>query len=147
MKLDEILSKAGRYKARKRIGRGEGSGQGKTSGRGHKGAGARTGTRRMYGREGGQNPLLSRIPKRGFSNVNFRTEYQVVNVSALEGFEEGSRVDPALLAAAKLIPDAAKPVKILGGGELKKKLTVAAHKFSASAAEKIAAAGGSTEAL
>ena len=145
MKLDEILSRAGRYKRRKRVGRGIGSGHGKTSGRGHKGLGARAGSGKRLGYEGGQNPILSRIPQRGFSNVKFRKEFQIVNVAALEKFDDGSKVDAAALAAARLIDDARKPVKVLGSGELTKKLTVAASKFSASAAEKIAKAGGRVE--
>lgn len=146
MKLDEVLHAAGRHKARKRVGRGKGSGTGKTSGRGHRGYGQRSGSKRMYGFEGGQNPMLSRIPKRGFSNANFRKEYQIVNVASLdERFEAGSRVDAEALKAARLIQDAAKPVKVLGRGELSKKLTVVANKFSASAAEKIVQAGGAAE--
>lgn len=146
MKLDEVLHAAGRHKARKRVGRGKGSGCGKTSGRGHRGYGQRSGSKRMYGFEGGQNPMLSRIPKRGFSNADFRKEYQIVNVASLdERFEAGSRVDAEALKAARLIEDAAKPVKVLGRGELSKELTVVANKFSASAAEKIAKAGGAAE--
>jgi len=147
MKLDEILSKAGRYRGRKRIGRGIGSGMGKTCGRGHKGYGARAGNSRRLGYEGGQNPVLARIPQRGFSNFHFRKEYQLVNLAALESFEDGARVDAAALAAARLVRDADQPVKVLGNGELTKKLTVAAHKFSATAAEKIAKAGGTVEQL
>jgi large subunit ribosomal protein L15 len=146
MRLDDVLHAAGRHKARKRVGRGNGSGHGKTSGRGHRGYGQRSGSKRRYGFEGGQNPMLSRIPKRGFSNANFRKEYQIVNVAALEErFEADSRVDAEALKAARLIDDAAKPVKVLGRGELSKKLTVVADKFSASAAEKIAKAGGAAE--
>ncbi len=146
MKLDEVLHAAGRHKARKRVGRGKGSGCGKTSGRGHRGYGQRSGSKRMYGFEGGQNPMLSRIPKRGFSNADFRKEYQIVNVASLDQrFEAGSRVDAEALKAARLIEDAAKPVKVLGRGELSKELTVVANKFSASAAEKIAKAGGAAE--
>jgi len=145
MKLDDILGSAGRYKARKRIGRGIGSGKGKTSGRGHKGYGARSGNKKRLGYEGGQNPVLGRIPKRGFSNANFRKEFQVVNVASLERFEHGAKVDAAALAEARLICDADKPVKILGSGELTKRLTVVASKFSASAAQKITKAGGSIE--
>ncbi|MDY6913995.1 MAG: 50S ribosomal protein L15 [Planctomycetota bacterium] len=145
MKLDEILSSAGKHKARKRIGRGVGSGCGKTSGRGHKGMGARSGRGKRLGYEGGQNPTLRRIPKRGFSNAQFRTEYQIVNVAALERFRGGSKVDPQALLAARLIEDAAKPVKVLGNGRLTKKLTVTAEAFSASAEEKIAKAGGVVE--
>ena len=145
MNLDEILTRAGKYKARKRIGRGIGSGHGKTSGRGHKGYSSRAGNKKRLGYEGGQNPLFGRIPKRGFSNVNFRKQFQVVNVSSLERFEDGVRVDAAALAEARLIEDPAKPVKILGDGELSKKLTVVASKFSTTAAEKITKAGGSVE--
>jgi len=145
MKLDEILSGAGKSKSRKRVGRGTGSGRGKTSGRGHKGYGSRSGSRALLGYAGGQNPILARIPKRGFSNAAFRKRFQIVNVAALERFEQGVRVDATLLAEARLIEDAARPVKILGNGELTKKLTVAATEFSASAAEKIARAGGAVE--
>lgn len=145
MNLDEILSSEGRYPARKRIGRGTGSGHGKTSGRGHKGYNARAGNSRRLGYEGGQNPVLARIPQRGFSNFNFRKEYVTVNVGLLENFENGARVDASALAAAGLISDAAGPVKILGNGELTRKLTVVAAKFSASAAEKITKAGGTVE--
>jgi len=146
MRLDEILQTAGRHKARKRVGRGKGSGQGKTSGRGHRGFGQRSGSKMMFGFEGGQNPMLARIPKRGFSNADFRKEYQIVNVASLqERFEAGTRVDAQALEVARLIEDPAKPVKVLGRGDLSKKLTVVAQRFSASAAEKIAAAGGSIE--
>ncbi len=148
MKLDEILSAAGKYKRRKRIGRGIGSGHGKTSCRGHKGYGARAGAKCRAGYEGGQSPIISRIPKRGFNNFNFRTEYQVVNVAALEElFSEGARVDAEALRQAKLIDNSQMPVKILGDGELKKKLTVVADKFSAKAAEAITKVGGTVEAL
>ncbi len=145
MKLDDILSAAGKNKRRRRVGRGVGSGRGKTSGRGHKGYHARSGTTRILGFEGGQNPMLARIPKRGFSNARFRKDYQIVNVALLEKFEDGSRIDAQTLQAARMIQDAAKPVKVLGNGELKKKLTVVASKFSASATEKITKAGGSVE--
>ena len=145
MNLDEILSAAGKYKARKRIGRGNGSGHGGTAGRGHKGYGQRSGSRMLFGFEGGQNPVLARIPQRGFNNANFRKEYQIVNVASLERFDAGTRVDPAALAEARIIDDPTKPVKILGKGDLSKGLTVAASKFSASAAEKIKAAGGTVE--
>ena len=148
MRLDEILQTAGKHRARKRRGRGLGSGHGKTSCRGTKGYGARAGSKRNYGFEGGQNPVLARIPKRGFNNANFRTEYQIVNLASLEQrFEAGARVDAAALLAARLIGDAAAPVKVLGNGELTKALTVVANKFSKSAAEKIAQAGGSVQEL
>lgn len=145
MKLSEILHAAGKYPARKRVGCGTGSGHGKTSGRGTKGHGARTGKTTRYGYEGGQNPIIARSPKRGFNNFNFRVEYQVVNVSDLERFDAGATVDAASLSKVRLIPDVAKPVKILGGGELSKNLTVVATKFSASAAEKISKAGGTVQ--
>ena len=146
MRLDEILSSATKSKSRRRIGRGTGSGHGKTSGRGHKGFGSRSGSSLNLGMEGGQNPMLARIPKRGFSNADFRKQYQVVNVATLQDrFDEGSRVDGAAMAAARVIQDAAKPVKVLGQGDLSKKLTVVANKFSASAREKISQAGGTVE--
>jgi large subunit ribosomal protein L15 len=148
MKLDEILSAAGRHKRRKRIGRGTGSGHGKTSGRGHKGYGARAGAKCRAGYEGGQTPIVSRIPKRGFNNFNFRKEFQIVNLVDLQdAFDDGARVDVEALKQAKLIDSSAKAVKILGDGELKKKLTVVADRFSASAAARITQAGGSVESL
>jgi len=147
MKLQEVLQAAGRSKRRRRSGRGSGSGRGKTCGRGHKGAGQRAGRKHRYGYEGGQNPALFRIPKRGFSNVKFRTVYQVVNVGALEAFEDGARVDVEALAQKRLIRPGGGPVKILGTGNVRKKLTVVAHAFSASAGEKIRAAGGTIQQL
>jgi len=147
MKLDEILQAAGRHKRRRRVGRGTGSGRGKTCGRGHKGYGSRSGAKALLGFEGGQNPALARIPKRGFSNAQFRRRWQVVNVSALDRFEAGVRVDPPALAQARLIDDAAGPVKILGNGQLDKALTVVAGAVSAAAREKIEAAGGTVETL
>jgi large subunit ribosomal protein L15 len=146
MKLEEVMQAAGKAKRRKRIGRGIGSGMGKTSGRGHKGYGSRSGSGSLFGYEGGQTPMISRIPKRGFSNADFRKDYQTVNVSSLEQrFDADQRVDAEALVAVRLIQDAGKPVKILGNGELTKKLTVVAAKFSKSAAEKITQAGGSVE--
>jgi len=148
MKTEEILSSVPPGKGRKRRGRGTGSGKGKTSGRGHKGMGARAGKGSRLGYEGGQNPALMRIPKRGFNNSNFRNAFQVVNVGDLEArFDSGDRVDVAALAAKGLVRPQGLPVKVLGGGDLAKKLTVAAHAFSASAEKKIAEAGGSVERL
>ena len=147
MRLDEILSTAGKHKRRLRVGRGTGSGQGKTAGRGTKGMGARAGARIRFNYEGGQNPVLARIPKRGFNNFNFRVEYQVVNVGDLERFDAGTKIDAAALSKAKLISDPCKPVKILADGDLTKKLTVVAQKFSAAAALKITNAGGETQQL
>jgi large subunit ribosomal protein L15 len=146
MMIDDILSKAGRHKPRKRVGRGLGSGHGKTSGRGHKGLGQRAGNSRDRLGEGGAFPLFRRIPKRGFNNAQFRTEYQVVNVAVLnDRFGDGSHVTPVTLEEAGLIHDANRPVKILGTGELNKKLNVEATRFSTTAAEKIAQAGGQTK--
>ena len=145
MKLDEIMQQAGRHVVRKRIGRGTGSGNGKTSGRGHKGRGARAGAGQRLGYEGGQTPIIARSPQRGFSNFQFRRPVQIVNVAELERFDDGARVDADSLCQAGLIDDVRVPVKVLGNGELTKKLTVVAAKFSAKAAEKIQAAGGSHE--
>jgi len=145
MKLGEILKEAGRSKRRKRVGRGNGSGHGKTCCRGHKGRGQRSGIGKRMGYEGGQNPAVARLPKRGFSNVNFSKNYQILNVSDLDGFDDDARVDGKVLQEAGLVDDAAKLIKILGNGELKTKLTVVASKFSATAAEKIAQAGGTVE--
>lgn len=144
MMIHEITEKAGKYKAAKRVGRGHGSGSGKTSGRGHKGAASRSGWTRRPGFEGGQMPLIRRIPKRGFSNDRFRQLFHVVNVKQLEArCENGTEVSARSLADAGVIRDAKLPLKILGEGELTKKLAVTAAKFSASARSKIEAAGGS----
>ena len=146
MMIHEITEKVGKHKARKRIGRGVGSGSGKTSGRGQKGAGSRSGfggsINATY--EGGQMPYFRRIPKRGFSNYHFRTEYAVVNLKALEArFDSGAEVNPEMLLKMGMIGDNKMPVKVLGEGELSKKLNVSAAAFSASAREKIEKAGGS----
>jgi large subunit ribosomal protein L15 len=133
-------------KSRKRLGRGPGSGLGKTSGRGHKGRGARSGGNTHPSFEGGQMPLQRRLPKRGFHNP-FRREYSIVNLSRLEAaFESGAVVDAAALAAHGLVR-AGRPIKVLGQGELSKPLTVKAHAFSESAKARIAAAGGSAEVI
>ncbi|MHC4985019.1 MAG: 50S ribosomal protein L15 [Planctomycetota bacterium] len=145
MKLDEILKSAGRNKRPKRVGRGTGSGMGKTSGRGHKGLGSRAGSGKRLGYEGGQNPLLARVPKRGFSNFQFQSPRQIVNIASLDRFDDGARVDAAALAEARLIDNPSVPVKVLGNGELTKKLTVVASAFSAKAVEKIQQAGGACE--
>ncbi len=148
MIISDVLSRASRKKRRKRVGRGPGSGHGKTSTRGTKGLGARAGGKMFVLSEGGQMPLFRRIPKRGFSNAQFRTVYQPVNVSDLEAkFEDGAQITPASLEAAGLIKNAGAPVKILGTGELKKKLDVQAGAFSKSAAEKIEKAGGQARKL
>lgn len=142
--IHEITEKAGKYKSRKRIGRGHGSGSGKTSGRGHKGAGSRSGYSRRPAFEGGQMPYFRRIPKRGFSNAAFKTEYHIVNVASLQNrFEDGATVDAAALVEAGLIRNTKLPVKILAHGDLSIKLQVTADKFSGSATNKIESAGGS----
>lgn len=143
MLISDLLGKTGRHKRRKRIGRGIGSGSGKTSGRGSKGMGQHSSDRPHRMNEGGQMPLVRRIPKRGFSNAQFRTEFQVVNVGTLEErFENGAKVTARALKDLGLIHDATGPVKVLGTGDLNKKLDVEATAFSASASEKIARAGG-----
>ena len=146
MKLHELHPAAGSTAAPKRLGRGSGSGLGKTSGKGHKGAKARSGGGKRPGFEGGQMPLYRRIPKRGFNNV-FGTEYAEVNVERLEVFENGETVDAQALLEKKIIRKELDGIKILGGGELTKKLTVRAAKFSGTAKEKIEAAGGKAEVI
>lgn len=144
MMIHEITEKVGRYKPVKRLGRGDGSGSGGTSGRGHKGAKSRSGFKARPHYEGGQIPLVKRLPKRGFSNANFRRSFAIVNVGMLESaFSSGADVTVKTVADAGLIRDASLPLKVLGEGEVKKKLNVTAAKFSASAKSKIEAAGGS----
>jgi large subunit ribosomal protein L15 len=133
-------------KARKRLGRGIGSGQGKTAGRGHKGQKARSGGGTRPGFEGGQMELYRRLPKRGFKNPT-RKEYAIVNVETLNRFEEGTTVTPALLKESGVLSSTRDGVKVLGEGEVTVKLNVKAHKFSQSAAQKIEAAGGSVEVI
>ena len=144
MKLHELQPAAGSTTAPKRLGRGVGSGLGKTSGKGHKGAKARSGGGKRPGFEGGQMPLYRRIPKRGFNNI-YRIEYATVNVGRLEIFENGTVVTAETLKEAGLISKVMDGVKILGHGELTKKLTVEAVKFSDTAKEKIEALGGKAE--
>ena len=146
MKLHELHPAEGSTSAQKRLGRGSGSGLGKTSGKGHKGAKARSGGGKRPGFEGGQMPLYRRVPKRGFNNV-FRTEYAEVNLERLDAFEDGAVVDAAALLEKRIIRKELDGVKILGGGEISKKLTVRAAKFTASAKEKIEAAGGKAEVI
>ena len=144
MKLHELKPAEGSRSSRKRIGRGIGSGTGKTSGKGHKGQNARSGGGVRPGFEGGQNPLFRRLPKRGFTNIN-RKDYAVVNIEVLNRFDEGTEVTPALLLETGVVSNERSGIKILGNGSLEKKLTVKAHKFSGSAKEAIEAAGGQTE--
>ena len=146
MKLHELSPAFGSVKEAKRIGRGHGSGNGKTAGKGHKGQKARAGHGMSAGFEGGQMPLQRRVPKRGFNNI-FAEEVIAINVSALEIFEDGAVVDVAALVEKGILKKSFYPVKVLGKGELTKKLTVKLNAFSASAAEKIVAAGGKTEVI
>jgi large subunit ribosomal protein L15 len=147
MRLHDLKPRPGAKHRRKRLGQGESSGHGKTSGRGGKGQTARSGSSIRVGFEGGQMPLIRRIPKRGFNNTRFATVYLPVNVGDLNRFEEGARVDEAALRAAGLAKGRADGIKILGDGELSKKLTVVAHAFSASAKAKIEARGGVCEVI
>ena len=146
MKLHEISPAAGSTTAPKRLGRGVGSGLGKTSGKGHKGSKARSGGGKAQGFEGGQMKLVRRIPKRGFTNI-YAKEYATINLSALEAFEDGAVVDAQALQHAGIVQTAKDGLKVLGNGELTKKLTVKAAKFSKSAAEKIEGNGGKAEVI
>ena len=146
MKLHELKPAEGSRKVRNRVGRGIGSGNGKTAGRGHKGQNARSGGGVRPGFEGGQTPLFRRLPKRGFTNIN-RKEFTIVNLSTLNRFEDGTEVTPELLLETGVISKLNDGVKILASGAVEKKLTVKAHKFSSSAKEAIEAAGGSVEVI
>ena len=146
MKMHELAPAIGSTKESKRIGRGHGSGNGKTAGKGHKGQKARAGRGFRAGFEGGQMPLQRRVPKRGFNNI-FAEEWVAINVSALEVFEDGTVIDAEALKLKGIIKKANLPVKVLGNGKLTKKLEVKLNAFSASAAEKIAAAGGKSEVI
>ena len=145
MKLNELTN--AEKTNRKRIGRGPGSGTGKTAGKGHKGQNARSGGGVRPGFEGGQLPLYRRLSKRGFNNYNFATVYAVINVSDLERFDEGTVVDTELLKSVGLVNKELDGVKVLGNGELTKKLTVKANKFSSVAKEKIENVGGTIEVI
>ena len=142
MDLRTVCAKGTKYKARQRVGRGPGSGAGKTSGRGHKGRGARSGASRRPGYEGGQMPIYRRVPKRGFTNARFRTDYTTINVEALNVFADGDVVDLEAILGRGLVSRTSDLLKVLGNGSLERKLTVRAQKCSASAVEKITAAGG-----
>ncbi|MFX3624252.1 MAG: 50S ribosomal protein L15 [Ectobacillus sp.] len=146
MKLHELKPAEGSRKVRNRVGRGIGSGNGKTAGKGHKGQNARSGGGVRLGFEGGQTPLFRRLPKRGFTNIN-RKEFAIVNLEALNRFEDGTEVTPELLLETGVISKVNNGVKILANGKLEKKLTVKAHKFSSTAKEAIEAAGGKTEVI
>ncbi|MGD0252099.1 MAG: 50S ribosomal protein L15 [Verrucomicrobiota bacterium] len=145
MRLHDLKPRPGAKHRRKRLGQGESSGHGKTSGRGGKGQTARSGSSIRIGFEGGQMPLIRRIPKRGFNNTRFATRYIAVNIGDLDRFDNGARVDETALRSAGLANGHASGVKILGGGELSKKLVVSASAFSASARAKIEAKGGTCE--
>lgn len=145
MRLHDLKPRPGAKHRRKRLGQGESSGHGKTSGRGGKGQTARSGSSIRIGFEGGQMPLIRRIPKRGFNNARHGTRYLPVNLESLNRFEEGARVDEAVLRSAGLANGRGDGVKILGNGELTRKLSVSAHAFSASARTKIEAKGGTCE--
>ena len=147
MKLNELQRNIGATHAKKRVGRGPGSGLGKTSGRGQKGQKARSGGSINPVFEGGQLPLYRRIPKRGFSNAKFKTVYAVINLDELNRFEDGAVVTPALLKETGLVKKQFNGVKVLGTGKLEKKLTIQANKFSASALDKIKEAGSKAEVI
>ncbi|MCL2488749.1 MAG: 50S ribosomal protein L15 [Oscillospiraceae bacterium] len=146
MKLHELAPAPGSVKESKRIGRGHGSGQGKTAGKGHKGQHARSGPNKRAGFEGGQMPLQRRVPKRGFNNI-FATEYAIVNIGALNVFDDGAVVDTAALKQAGIIKKPLDGVKLLGNGNITKKLTVQAAAFSETAKAKIEGAGGKAEVI
>ena len=147
MKLHNIHPNEGATFTRKRVGRGVGSGLGKTSGKGHKGQNARSGGGVRPGFEGGQLPLFRRLPKRGFSNANFKTEYAVINLSDLNRFEDGAVVTPELLKEMGLVKNQLDGIKVLGNGTLEHKITVKAHKFSKRALEEIEKLGGKAEVI
>jgi large subunit ribosomal protein L15 len=146
MKLHELKSAEGSRKERNRVGRGSSSGNGKTSGRGQKGQNSRSGGGVRLGFEGGQTPLFRRLPKRGFTNIN-RKEYAVVNLETLNRFEDGTEVTPAMLVESGIIKSEKSGIKVLGNGQVERKLTVKASKFSQAAKEAIEAAGGSIEVI
>jgi large subunit ribosomal protein L15 len=146
MKLHELHPVEGSTRGRKRVGRGIGSGMGKTSTRGHKGQNSRAGGGVRPGFEGGQTPLFKRLPKRGFNNVN-RVEFNIINIEDLNSFKEGTKVDSLKLVKTGLIKNNNLKIKVLGNGKLEKKLTVIAHKFSKSAEQGITEAGGNIEVI
>ena len=147
MGLHNLKPARGSTSARKRVGRGPGSGLGKTAGRGEKGQKSRSGFKRKLGFEGGQMPLHRRVPKRGFTNARFRTEYAIVNLERLEVFDAGTIVTPDMLLKRGIIKKLKDGLKVLGDGALSKPLTVRAHKFSAKAQERITGVGGKAEVL
>ena len=147
MKLHELEKNPGAKQDKRRVGRGPGSGLGKTYGKGHKGQNARSGGGVKATFEGGQLPLYRRLPKRGFTNAKFKVEYAVINLSDLNRFEDGTTVTPALLKETGLVKKQLAGIKVLGNGELEKKLTIQANKFTASAIEKIEKSGSKAEVI
>lgn len=147
MKLNSMYPAEGSTKVRKRIGRGTSSGTGKTAGKGHKGQNARSGGGVRPGFEGGQLPLFRRLPKRGFSNAKFKTEYAIINLSDLNKFEDNAVITPELLKEMGLVKNQIDGIKVLGNGTLEKKITVKAHKFSSVAKEQIEKLGGKAEVI
>ncbi len=147
MKLNSMYPAEGSTKVRKRIGRGTSSGTGKTAGKGHKGQNARSGGGVRPGFEGGQLPLFRRLPKRGFSNAKFKTEYAIINLSDLNKFEDNTVITPELLKEMGLVKNQIDGIKVLGNGTLEKKITVKAHKFSSVAKEQIEKLGGKAEVI
>jgi large subunit ribosomal protein L15 len=145
--LHELKSNPGSRKSRKRVGRGTSSGMGKTSTRGHKGQWARSGGGVRPGFEGGQNPLFKRLPKRGFTNARFKKNFSIVNLESLNAFADGTVVTPELLLEHRIVRELLDGVKVLGSGDITVKVTVQAHSFSATAKEKIEAAGGTAEVI
>ena len=141
MRLNSLNPAKGSVKNKKRIGRGRGSGLGKTSGRGHKGSGQRSGNKKRPWFEGGQMPLARRLPRRGFNNI-FKEKYQIVNIGDIINLKDGSAIDPVFLKDSGLIRSSLKPVKILGNGSIEKKIKISASAFSSAAKEKIEKAGG-----
>ena len=146
MKLNNLGPNPGEKKRKRRIGRGPGSGRGKTAGKGHKGLLARSGRANQIGFEGGQMPLARRLPKRGFTNI-FRTEYTIVNLKALSAMKEGVTVNPDLLRESGLVKGKGNPIKILGDGDLQRPLVIEAHKFSKVAQQKIEQVGGQAKVI
>ncbi len=147
MKLNSMYPAEGSTKVRKRIGRGTSSGTGKTAGKGHKGQNARSGGGVRPGFEGGQLPLFRRLPKRGFSNAKFKTEYAIINLSDLNKFEDNTVITPEILKEMGLVKNQIDGIKVLGNGTLEKKITVQAHKFSSVAKEQIEKLGGKAEVI
>jgi large subunit ribosomal protein L15 len=147
MKLHTLYQPEGAVKSRKRVGRGVATGNGKTAGKGHKGQNARSGGGVRPGFEGGQLPLFRRLPKRGFSNAPFKIEYATINVSDLDKFEDGAVITPELLKEMGIVKQQLDGIKVLGNGELTKKVTVKANRFSKTAVEKIEKMGGKAEVI